>query len=221
MAFIPIPGRHMMQTFLDHLVVTAPSLEAGAVHVEARLGVRPGPGGRHPRMGTHNRLLPLGPDQYLEVIAVDPEAPPPGHPRWFGLDQVRPGDAPRLAGWVARTEGLAELPAGAEALFGTPAAMSRGSLAWRITLPAGGGLPFDGIGPLLIQWPEGVHPARGMAPGGCTLEALEGCHPQADELQRWLRLLGFQGPLALRRPSPGEPPGLKATILTPAGTRTL
>ena len=31
-------------------------------------------GGRHPHMGTHNRLLSLGPDLYLEVIAVDPDA---------------------------------------------------------------------------------------------------------------------------------------------------
>jgi hypothetical protein len=24
---------------------------------------------------------------YLEIIATDPEAPAPGRPRWFGLDQ--------------------------------------------------------------------------------------------------------------------------------------
>jgi hypothetical protein len=39
-------------------------------------------------MGTHNRLLKLGEGFYLELIAIDPQAPPPGRPRWFGLDRL-------------------------------------------------------------------------------------------------------------------------------------
>ena len=37
-------------------------------------------------MGTHNRLLGLGTNVYLEVIAIDTEAAPPARPRWFSLD---------------------------------------------------------------------------------------------------------------------------------------
>ena len=57
-----------------------------------------GPGGRHARFGTHNRLLGLGPDLYLEVIAPDPDAAPFEGPRWFGLDTPPP--VPRLANWI-------------------------------------------------------------------------------------------------------------------------
>lgn len=38
------------------------------------------------QFGTHNRCLGMEDGIYLEVIAVDPEAPPPSRPRWFGLD---------------------------------------------------------------------------------------------------------------------------------------
>jgi hypothetical protein len=41
--------------------------------VEDRLGVSLEAGGRHSAFATHNRLLSLGPDCYLEVIAVDPD----------------------------------------------------------------------------------------------------------------------------------------------------
>ena len=66
---------------VDHLVVAAPSLEAGVAWCEATLGVTPGPGGRHPQFGTHNRLLKIAseayPQAYLEIIAIDPQAAPP------------------------------------------------------------------------------------------------------------------------------------------------
>jgi hypothetical protein len=44
---------------LDHLVVAARSLDEGAQYVADTLGVTPADGGRHPGMGTHNRLLGL------------------------------------------------------------------------------------------------------------------------------------------------------------------
>jgi hypothetical protein len=42
---------------IDHLVVAAPSLPGGGDHARAILGVAPGPGGAHPRMGTHDHQL--------------------------------------------------------------------------------------------------------------------------------------------------------------------
>ena len=57
---------------VDHLVVMADSLDQGVAWCEAVLGVTPGPGGEHPLMGTHNRLLRVDsaafPLAYLEVM---------------------------------------------------------------------------------------------------------------------------------------------------------
>ena len=65
---------------LDHLVIAAASLADGVQWCERTLGVTPGPGGVHPLMGTHNRLLSLVspgfPNAYLEIIAIDSEADP-------------------------------------------------------------------------------------------------------------------------------------------------
>jgi hypothetical protein len=71
-----------MAARLDHITVVAPSLEAGAAYVEAALGVVPGAGRTHPGMATHNLLLALGPDVYLEVISADPGAVPVRRPRF-------------------------------------------------------------------------------------------------------------------------------------------
>ena len=63
----PEPAGQVVRCEIDHLVVTAPTLESGADFVEQALGVAPGPGGQHPRMGTHNLLLRLGESTFLEV----------------------------------------------------------------------------------------------------------------------------------------------------------
>jgi hypothetical protein len=207
----------MPHSHLDHLAITAPSLAAGVAYVRDALGVTPQPGGRHPRMGTHNCLLKLGEAAYLEVIAVDPEAGAPDWPRWFRLDRD-PG-APRLATWVARTADI-HTAAAATPAFGRVEPMTRGDLRWEITLPEGGDLLCDGIAPLLIRW-RGPHPAAGLADAGCALVALEGFHPQPAAITGLLQAIGFQDPFRVSPLPPGRPPYLVAHIQTPTGLRTL
>lgn len=157
---------------LDHLVVAARTLEEGAAWVESALGVRMQPGGKHPLMGTHNRLLSIGRGRYLEVIAVDPAAPPPGRARWFGLDEpavrARLERGPVLLHWAERTDdleaALRDYPERVEVLDAT-----RGDLAWRITVPADGRLPCGGACPTLIQWKGAAHPAGRLPPSGAEL----------------------------------------------------
>ncbi|BBP54163.1 hypothetical protein PHLH3_37890 [Pseudomonas sp. St386] len=50
-----------MKTTIDHLVIVATDLDTGCAFVTDALGVALQPGGVHSRMGTHNRLLHLGP----------------------------------------------------------------------------------------------------------------------------------------------------------------
>jgi hypothetical protein len=205
-------------TRLDHLVVVAPSLEVGAAWARAALGADLHPGGRHDRMGTHNLLLRLGPDVYLEVIATDPAAPPPSRPRWFGLDALAPDAAPRLAGWVARTDDVAAAAATSPEPLGAVEAMSRGGLKWRLTVPPDGSLPLGGAGPLLIQWDTGPHPAERLPDDGYQLVSLKISCPNPERVTGLLNAVGFAGPV---RVVAGEAVRLQAEVRTPRGVRWL
>ena len=159
---------------LDHLVVAAATLGEGAAWIESRLGVAPGPGGRHETMGTHNRLLSLGPDHYLEVIAIDPQGRAPERPRWYGLDHPATREhlakEPALIHWVERRTDLEALAARSrEPLDIVP--FERGAFRWRLTLTRDGGLPEGGLGPSYIAW-EGETPARALADAGIRLLVL-------------------------------------------------
>ena len=133
-----------MSMEVDHLVVAANTLEEGRAWCERVLGVTPQPGGRHALMGTHNLLLnisapPAYPRCYLEIIAIDPEAPDPGRPRWFDLDQ--PAVRERLAQegtallhWVARVSSLDATLAIEGQRHDVPAAVGR--TAYRIVQEA-------------------------------------------------------------------------------------
>lgn len=169
-----------MTVALDHLVVAARSLEDGVHWCEATLGITPGPGGRHPLMGTHNRLARLADDAFLEIIAVDPDAPAPSRARWFGLDdRAALDDGPRLLHWVARTDALDTMlqalqAAGMDA--GHAIAASRdtpqGRLEWRIAVRDDGALLAGGALPTLIDWGTCRHPAATMAPSGLALRSM-------------------------------------------------
>ena len=161
---------------LDHLVVAARDLDEGEAWLQERLGVRVVPGGKHPTMGTHNRVLSLGPGLYLEVIAVDPEAAAPARPRWFGLDEPATrallAQGPALLHWVERTSDL-ERAARASPDDVEILAFSRGPYSWRMALTRDGSLPGGGTRPTWIQW-DGPHPSEALADSGCRLLALGG-----------------------------------------------
>ena len=150
----------MNPSVVDHLVITAPSLEVGAQWVYQTLGVRPQGGGEHPRMGTHNLLLRLGESVYLEVISPNPLAQKPQRPRWFALDELDSDTAVQLCTWVARTEDIHASIAACSVLPGEIEAMSRGTANWLISIPTDGRPVLDGAVPALIEWKTDVHPAE-------------------------------------------------------------
>lgn len=211
----------MSASRIDHITVTAASLSIGAEFVHRTLGVMPQAGGKHPRMGTHNLLLRLGASLFLEVISADPEAAPPGRPRWFGLDNIRAGAPPGLATWVVRTDDIESAVSSASESLGSIEPMTRGDLEWRITIPADGALPLDGAAPALIEWHTAVHPAAMLEDHGLSLAGLEIYHPQPARVSRLLQSIGCSDPVSVSSPRDGMPSCLVAHINTPQGMREL
>ena len=203
---------------LDHLVIAAKTLEDGSNYVLDRLGAEPTGGGKHARMGTHNRLLCLGVGRYLEVIAIDPDGNTPFQPRWFGLDDPTVRElleaGPRLIHWVARTDHLERDTQASLEPLGAVHRMERGDFRWRITIPEDGHLPGDGITPTLIAWDVPMHPSDGLPDAGLRLVRLEGTHPEPGRIRAALDALGLEGMLELHV---GDVPILTAHIQTPHG----
>jgi len=216
-----------MTARIDHLVIGAASLDQGVDWAEATLGVQPGPGGEHPLMGTHNRLLRVAtvdyPRAYFEIIAVQPGRHPERGRRWFDLDDETVRDTlaqrgPRLLHFVAsvpdvatavaawRTQGLDR---------GEPVAASRmtprGLLSWQITVRPDGQRLLQGLLPTLIEWGD-THPAAALPESGVTLQSLTASHPQATTLRAAYEAVGLQG-VAVKE----GPAGLCAVLETPKG----
>lgn len=196
---------------LDHIAVLGGTLAEAVTHVEGALGLSMGPGGRHARYGTHNRLIGLSPQVYLEAIAIDPEARAPDDARWFGLDSF---DGPaRLDKWIARVPdidaAIAALP-----MAGRRVELERDGLRWSMAVPQDGQLPFDGLFPALIQWHVATPPGQGLPPSGLVLEQLVVAHPEAPALAAVLAphlaapLVSFQT---------ASRPGLSASLTGPEG----
>jgi len=179
---------------LDHLIIGCLALDDGAAAVERRLGRALGPGGVHPVMETHNRLMPLAERIYLEVIA-----PIPGkaaeRPRWFGLDDpaMRTGLAaePRLVAFAVRTDDIQALAVRLPASPGTVHRMSRGALSWQVAIPDDGLPVAGGAIPLVIAWEPGRHPLDAMDPPALSLESLVIRHPQPGFAARVAEALGL------------------------------
>ena len=211
---------------VDHLVVAAASLAEGADWVTDLLGAPTEPGGEHPAFGTHNRLLSLGPTDYLEVLAINPnvEKPCAAYPLGLDLPEVRERlhRGPFLLTWVMRVAGLA-----GEGVR----EVSRGEVRWRAIPRDDGALPLGGVLPAPIEWlttpPWAALPDRGVRLTQLTLTT------RAEaELRDGLGALGWPSddrhtdPRIVIRAAKGSGPGgedtatqdgLEAVLETPRG----
>jgi len=194
-----------MQFELDHIVLATTDLAQGVADIDLPWL----PGGVHVDFGTHNRLLSLGLADYLELIAVNPDAPPLGKTRWYDMDRF---DGPtRMQNWVLRTDDLEAALARFGAGFGVIHELSRGDLRWRMAVPESGVLPFDNCAPALIQW-DTPPPMSALNDQGHRLAELVVSHPMAGELVEML--YGFAD--ARVRFVDGEA-GLRVTLSGPDG----
>lgn len=179
---------------VDHLVYAATTLAQGIDYFAELTGIVARPGGKHAGMGTHNALVKIGERLYLEIIAIDPDAPAPARKRWFDLDdgdlRAEILDRPQLVHWVARTRDLDRAIAQCGYAPGPALPFARGDYRWRITVPDDGRRPARGVLPTLIQW-ESSHPADALPDSRATLAQLAATHPEPTPIRRSLERLGL------------------------------
>lgn len=199
---------------IDHVVLAVRDLNAAAERLLAEHGLASVAGGRHPRWGTANRIVPLG-AAYLELLAVvDPgvaRSNPLGRlllgftaegDRWFTVclsDDDLDGTARRLGLEIAN--GARERPDGAVIRWRSCAFEDDPERASRL--------------PFFIEWdvaPE-LHPGRAPAEHPCGATGIARVDTACDpaSLAAWLG--GAELPI---RSVDGQP-GLRAVALTTAG----
>ena len=208
---------------LDHIVVAAKTLDAGRTWAYQVLGVDPVGGGKHDGLATHNALLKLNGNVYLEIIAIDPDAGAPNFPRWFGLDtaevQGLVKHGPRLVAWVARASGAGDA---IEQLAASPnysakivRPASRGEFRWRFAFTPDGERIDGGVAPHLIQWDSSAHPCQRLPESGVSLIALALGAPEPESTTALLQSLAFSDELV--QVAQSVSPQLVAMFNTPIG----
>jgi len=205
---------------LSQIIYGVRDLDAATRRIEAR-GLTVIEGGRHPGLGTANRIVPLG-DAYFELLGVVDEAEAQGNP--YGqalLRQIAHGD--RLVRWSLRTDGLDAIAAarGLAVEHRTRHRPDGTLLTWRaagLTLALiAGWLPF------FMQWDD---PAQypGLTPAAHRVEPqgiawLELTPGDPDLLQHWVGdTAATEIPL---RFVPGNPGLHRVALQTPHGELVL
>ncbi len=174
---------------LDHILYAVPDLAKGMGDFERLTGVRPAYGGRHAQLGTHNALVSLGDDVYLELIAPDPDQRVPVADMIFDIGKVT---APKIMTWAVRATDIQALGAkirlaGIE--DGSRITADGTKLEWK-TAGIAECNDTSGIVPFVIQWGDTPHPAR-TAPRGCVLLQLSATHPSPQQFRKLFSRLSF------------------------------
>ena len=211
----------MYSSELDHIAIAAQSLEQGVAWLETVFGIQIPYGGEHPQMGTHNHIMQLGDGLYVEIICINPDAPAPNRPRWFNLDdpilQQQLAQQPRLLTWIVRNSDIKSCLALLSFDAGSVHQMRRGDLQWQITIPDDGSLPFDGLFPTLIQWPDIPHPSGKMPDLGCRLLSFDLYHPDVAYFQSVLDPLRLTTHIKFHDLTGEETPYFQLQFQTPKG----
>ncbi len=211
-----------MKNVIDHVAIGAASLELGIEALKNQIGIALPRGGKHPDMSTHNCVTRTGEGNFLELIAIDPDAPDPGRTRWFTLDdpatQARISARPRALCWVVGTDDLDGIVANSPVDLGEILHLSRGDLRWRLTVPKDGSLLEGGLFPAFIEWSPGPHPSSGMQDVGLGLQAVQIRHPDPAAIKAKFQAFQIDH---LAEFVEADTPSLAFAVTTPDGRTVL
>ena len=177
-----------MKAKIDHLVIGADNLISGTSILEKKLNTKLLPGGEHNVMGTHNNLLKLQSEIYLEVIANNPNADKPARPRWFSLDEDNIIEkikvTPRALCWVLEVKNIEDTVKNCGYNPGEILQLSRDSMNWKVTVPPDGKLIDNGILPILIEWNKDQHPSKKLSDSSVSLNKISLYHQDPKKIKK-------------------------------------
>ena len=199
---------------VDHLVYAVPNLEKAMADLGKKLGVAPVLGGQHRSQGTHNALIHLGKNSYLEIIAPDPNNDTFSGERWMGLDVIT---EPTITRWAVKSNDLSRDRAYLFTVDPNLAELKGGKrkkpdgtfLKWKatITLPE----PTVEILPFVIDWKGEDHPTREL-PQVCKLKKLRATAPMPYMVETAVSSLNIDVEIGV-----ADEPSITAWIETPNG----
>jgi len=142
---------------LDHIVFGATTLEEGTDFIENILQAKLSDIGYHKDMGTHNRVIKISNEVYLEVVAIDPNINNLKNRKWFNLDnpnlQLKLKKSPQIIGYV-----IEKMDINMSKYYDPFFAVSRANYRWQFAMPTYKKNILDskivetGIIPSLISW---------------------------------------------------------------------
>ena len=176
-----------MNSRIDHIVIGSADLISGTKILENKLSTQFSSGGEHKIMGTHNNLLKLQSNIYLEVIATNPNANKPSRQRWFSLDETgikeKIKKSPRLLCWVVEVDDIEDTAKKCGYNPGETLLLSRDELTWKVTVPSNGKLVENGVLPVLIQWPSNQHPSKKLNNSKVLINKISLFHPEPYKIK--------------------------------------
>lgn len=181
----------MSRVWLDHFVVAIDDLDAGISAFEALTGVRPVYGGEHPNLGTHNALVSLGPDRYLEIVARRPGASlGPLFRDASGCVTLTPillalatNDVTQLHRVITSAGFAANEPS-----LGSRVTADGEKLRWSMFMMNGEGLANA---PFFIEWDASTAHPSSNAPAGCSLDSFTVTSPNHENVQHLFKAIDF------------------------------
>jgi hypothetical protein len=173
----------------DHVMYVVQDLDGAARRIRFEYGLDSYPGGEHAGIGTHNRIIPIGPGQYVELMAVADEAV-----------ALRNPAGRRIAEWAREGEGLRAWCLATDEIEAVGERLSVDPMPWTRVLPDGAEVSWRLAGvehamsdpsiPFFIQWDSAdMHPSSVAVDH--TVEVLGVSWLEvggdADRIARWTR----------------------------------
>ena len=170
---------------IDHIVYCVHDLAAAVEQFSTEYGITPVIGGQHLHQGTHNALINLGGECYLEILAIDVSNKEVTSDRWMGIDDL---SQPKITRWSLRSNNLSKDIKAIEKVKPELGSISVGQrrtpagrlLKWNMSLPLSS--PEVELLPFLLDWSESdIHPTHGLEQN-CELIGMELQHPTPERL---------------------------------------